>query len=281
MSEPANIAQIAYWNAGAGETWASLQERMDNQLAPLGRRVMRELDLAPGQRVLDIGCGAGQTSLQLAEAVGPTGQVTGVDISRPMLEVARRRVPGAGAGKATFLEADAQTRPFETAAYDAAFSRFGVMFFSDPVAAFANIRQALRPGGRLAFVCWRSPAESPVMTLPMAAAAPYLPPQAPPADPTAPGPFAFADPQRVRRILADAGFTDIELTPHNEKIGSGDLEQTLEVSLRVGPLGNLLRENPDQRDAVIGAVREALAAHEGPDGVKLESATWIVTAKAP
>lgn len=280
MSEPANAAQIAYWNAGAGETWAQLQERMDNQLAPLGRRVMAELDLVAGQKVLDIGCGAGQTTLQLAEAVGHAGQVLGVDISHPMLEVARRRARTEGASNTSFLEADAQAHGFEPGAFDVVFSRFGVMFFSDPTAAFANIHSAMKPGGRLAFVCWRTPAESPVMTLPMAAAAPFLPPQPPPADPTAPGPFAFADPERVRRILSDAGFSEVAATPHDEKIGGGNLDQTLEVSLRVGPLGGLLRENPDKRDSVIAAVREALAVHEGPDGVKLNSATWIVTARA-
>lgn len=280
MSEPANAAQIAYWNAGAGETWAQLQERMDSQLAPLGRRVMAELDLAAGQKVLDIGCGAGQTTLQLAEAVGPVGQVLGVDISHPMLEVARRRAQTEGVSNASFLEADAQAHGFAPGAFDVVFSRFGVMFFSDPIAAFANIHSAMRPGGRLAFVCWRTPAESPVMTLPMAAAAPFLPPQPPSADPTAPGPFAFADPERVRRILSDAGFSEVAATPHDEKIGGGNLDQTLEVSLRVGPLGGLLREHPDKRDRVIAAVREALAAHEGPDGVKLNSATWIVTARA-
>lgn len=280
MSEPVNAAQIAYWNAGAGETWAQLQERMDNQLAPLGRRVMAELDLAAGQQVLDIGCGTGQTTLQLAQAVGPTGRVLGVDISHPMLEVARRRAAAEGVSNVAFLEADAQAHPLEAGAFDAIFSRFGVMFFADPTTAFANIRRALKSGGRLAFVCWRTPAESPVMTLPMAAAAPFLPPQPPPADPTAPGPFAFADPERVRRILSDAGFSGIAVTPHDEKIGAGNLDETLEVALRIGPLGNLLREHPDQREGVVAAVREALAAHAGPDGVKLTSATWIVTARA-
>ena len=277
MTDAPNAQQITYWNEAAGPTWADLQGPLDRQLAPLGRAAMAALAPRPGERVLDIGCGAGGTSLQLAQAVAPGGDVTGVDISRPLLEVARQRASGIPG--LSFVEADAQTYPFETAGFDAVFSRFGVMFFADPVAAFANIRRALKPGGRLAFVCWRAPAENPIMTLPMAAALAHLPPPAPP-EPGAPGPFAFADPERVRTILGTAGFTDIALTPHNEKIGGGDLDTVVGLALKVGPLGAMLREHPDQRDTVIASVRAALAAHDGPDGVKLDSATWIVTARA-
>lgn len=277
MSETPNAAQVAYWNDTAGSTWADLQPALDRQLEPLGRRVIEALALRPGERVLDLGCGAGATTAQLAATVAPGGEVIGIDISRPLLDVARRR----GVPQAAFVEGDAQTYPFEAGAYDAAFSRFGVMFFADPAAAFANIRRALRPGGRLAFVCWRAPAENPIMVLPMMAAAPHVGAPPPPADPTAPGPFAFADGERVRRILADAGFEAIAVTPHEEKIGSGDLETAVGLALRVGPLGALLRENPEKRDLAIDAVRTALAAHQGPDGVKLDSATWIVTARAP
>ncbi len=280
MSDTANADQIAYWNAVAGETWASLQDRLDHQLEPLGRRGMAELRPAVGEQVLDIGCGTGQTTLALARAVGPQGAVTGVDISHPMLEIARSRAAAGDVANAMFAEADAQTAAFETGRYDAAFSRFGVMFFADPVAAFRNIRSALKPGGRLTFVCWRAQGENPVMTVAMAAAAPLLPPMPAPADPHAPGPFAFADPERTRGILTQAGFAEIAFFAHNEKVGGGNLDQTLDLSLRVGPLGSFLRENPDRRDAAVAAVRAALAAHEGPDGVKLDSATWIVSARA-
>ena len=275
MSE-ANAQQVAYWNESAGPTWAELQAPLDRQLAPLGRRAMSELDLGPGRRVLDIGCGAGETTLSLAQ----TGaEAVGVDISRPLLEIARSR--SEGRADVTFLEADAQTHPFPPGSFDAVFSRFGVMFFADPAAAFANIRRALKPGGRLAFVCWRTPAENPIMSLPMQAALAHV--EAPPAppEPGAPGPFAFADPDRVRAVLASAGFADVAVAPHDEAIGPGDLDTTLALALRVGPLGALLRENPEKRDAVIAAVRAALAPHDGPDGVKLGSATWIVTAASP
>ena len=277
MSDAPNADQVAYWNDAAGKTWADLQEPMDRQLESLGRRVMAALQPSPGERVLDIGCGSGATTLMLAEAVAPGGEAVGVDISRPMLDVAHRR--SAGLSGVSFQEADAQTAPFPSASFDGVFSRFGVMFFADPPAAFTNIHRALKPGGRLAFVCWRTPFENPFMILPMMAAAPHLPPSEP-QDPTAPGPFAFADPERVRGILTAGGFTDIDIARHYEKIGGGDLERTLDLSLRIGPLSRALRENPDRREAVVGAVREALAAHAGPQGVKLDSAAWIVTARA-
>lgn len=275
MGDAGNAQQVAYWNDAAGPTWAELSGPLDRQLAPLGRRAMAELDLGPGQRVLDVGCGAGETTLELA-ATG--AHAVGVDISRPLLEVARAR--SGGRGEIRFFEADAQTYPFEPASFDAVFSRFGVMFFADPAAAFANIRRAMKPGGRLAFVCWRAPAENPIMSLPMMAALPHVGAPPSPPEPGAPGPFAFADPQRVRGILSTAGFADVAVTPHDEPIGSGDRETTLGLALRIGPLGALLRENPDRRDAVVGAVRAALAPYDGPDGVKLDSATWIVTARA-
>ena len=277
MTDAPNAQQAIYWNEGAGPTWAELQEPLDRQLAPLGHAAMAALSPKPGERLLDIGCGAGATSLDLARTVSPGGHVTGADISRTLLDVARRRSEGVDG--VDFLEADVQTHRFAPASFDAVFSRFGVMFFSDPAAAFINIRGALKPGGRLAFVCWRTPAENPIMTLPMAAALAHVPPPSPP-EAGAPGPFAFADPERVRNILATAGFRDVTLAPHNEKVGAGDLETMVGLSLRVGPLGGLLREHPEQRDVVIASVREALKAHEGPDGVRLDAATWIVTARA-
>jgi SAM-dependent methyltransferase len=216
----------------------------------------------------------------LGQAVAASGAVVGLDISRPLLDVARRRAAESGAANVSFVEADAQIYAFAPATFDAVFSRFGVMFFADPPAAFANMRRALKPGGRLAFVCWRTPAENMFMTLPYAAAASRLPPASPPT-PGAPGPFAFADPARVRNILSGAGFRDIDLTPHDRKIGGGDLEQTLAVSLNVGLLGRALLENPDRRALVVDDVREALRPHADGDGVvRLDSASWIVTARA-
>lgn len=273
-----NAGQIAYWNDTAGKVWADVQGPLDRQLKPLGRAAMAALKPKAGERILDIGCGAGETTVELAERVAPGGTVTGVDISRPLLEVARRR---GGAEGVTFVEADAQTQAFEPASFDAAFSRFGVMFFADPTAAFVNIRKALKPGGRMAFICWRPPIENPIIVLPMMAAAPLLPEQPPPPEPGAPGPFAFADPDRVRGILTDAGFEEIVIAKHDEKIGGGNLDTALDLALRIGPLGSMLREQPELAPRVTEAVRTALAQHDGPDGVKLDSATWLVTARAP
>lgn len=279
MADGPNAAQVAYWNEATGPTWAELQGPLDRQLAPLGRLAMAALAPQAGERVLDVGCGSGETTLELADAVAPGGEVVGADISRPLLDVARRRA--AGRAGVSFLEADVQAYAFAPASFDAIFSRFGVMFFADPPAAFANMRRALKPGGRLAFVCWRTPAENPIMTLPAMAAAPHLPPPPPPPEAGSPGPFAFADPERVLGILAATGFDEVSVTPREAKVGGGDLETVLQLALRVGPLGGQLRENPDKRDVVIEAVRAALAPHDGPEGVKLGAAVWVVTARAP
>lgn len=184
----------------------------------------------------------------------------------------------AGCGRVQFVHADAQVFPFQPASFDAAFSRFGVMFFTDPTAAFGNIRRSLKPDGRLAFVCWRALEENALDILPLRAASIHLPPQ-PAHDPDAPGPFAFARPDRVRGILETAGFAEIEITAHDQRVGSGDLDSMLAVCSRVGPLGKILRENPQLRAAALPAVRAALAAHAGADGIKLNAATWIVTAR--
>jgi SAM-dependent methyltransferase len=258
--------------------WAEVREPLELQLAPLGRHALTALAPRPGENVLDIGCGAGETALDLARAVAPDGSVVGIDLSAAMLAFAQRA--GKGCERVRFVQADAQVFPFEPASFDAAFSRFGVMFFADPTAAFVNIRRSLKPNGRLAFVCWRALEENPLDILPLGAASAHLPPQ-PAHDPDAPGPFAFANADRVRGILERAGFGEIEIIAHDEQVGSGDRETMLAVCSRVGALGKILRENPELRPAVLPAVRAALAAHDGPDGVRLNAATWVVTAQVP
>lgn len=275
-----NGAQVEYWNTTVGETWARFQDQLDRQLAPLGAEAMQALAASPGESLIDIGCGCGHTTLALARRVGPEGAVVGLDISQPMLEVARRRAAGTADRTVRFREADAQSADLGDRVFDAAYSRFGVMFFSDPVAAFANLRRSLRPGGRLAFVCWRAFDENPWMGAPLAAALPFIPAPAP-ADPLAPGPFAFADAVRVRTILADAGFADIDIRPHDTRIGGGDVDQALTLALRVGPLGSVLREDPSLVGSVTGAVRRVMQDHLTPDGVLMPAAVWIVTARQP
>src|SRR5215510_5661148 len=257
--------------------WAEIRELLELQLAPLGRRGLAALAPCAGESVLDIGCGGGETALELARAVAPVGTVVGIDQSAAVLAFALRAAKGCE--RVRFVHADAQVFPFEPASFDAAFSRFGVMFFADPTAAFINIRRSLRPNGRLAFVCWRALKQNLLDILPLRAASAHLPPQ-PAHDPDAPGPFAFANLDRVRGILERAGFAEIEITARDEQVGSGDLDTMLAVCSRVGALGKILRDNPEFRGATLPAVRTALAAHDGPDGVRLNAATWVVTARA-
>src|SRR5262245_41282552 len=237
--------------------WAEIRELLELQLAPLGRRGLAALAPQPGESVLDIGCGGGETALDLVRAVAPDGTVVGIDLSAAVLAFAQRAAQGCE--RVQFIHADAQMFPFEPASFDAAFSRFGVMFFADPIAAFSNIRGSLKPQGRLAFVCWRALEENELDILPLRAASPHLPPQAA-HDPAAPGPFAFANADRVRGILDRAGFNEIEITAHDDLVGSGDLDAMLAVCSRVGALGKILRENPELRAVTLPAVRSALAA---------------------
>jgi SAM-dependent methyltransferase len=179
----------------------------------------------------------------------------------------------------SFLEADAQTFAFEPGAFEAIHSRFGVMFFDDPAAAFFNLRRALKPGGRLGFICWRTPAENPIMSLPMEAALKHLPPPEP-LVPGAPGPFAFADPERVRTILAAVGFSDIGIEPQDRPAGGNSVEGAVDLALKVGPLGRMLREHPQAEPAVVETIREVFQERADADGcVFLPSATWIVSAR--
>ncbi len=248
---------------------AEVQPLLDRQLSPLGLRAIAALKPTLGERILDVGCGAGQTIPQLAEIVGPTGQVVGVDISSRLLKIARER--SAGLSNVGFIEGDAQTHAFPPGSFDAMFSRFGVMAFADPTAAFANLRGALRRGGRLAFVCWRSLAENELDSLPLRAAGlEHL------ADMT---PFSFEDPAAIRGVLAGAGFRDISVAPHDQPVSCGDLDATLLVVLNVGALGAILRQTPTLRPEVEPLVREALMPLRGPGSVALRSATWIVSAK--
>jgi SAM-dependent methyltransferase len=274
-----NADQITYWNSRAGETWAAMQKRIDAQIDPLGLTAIERLAPADGEKILDIGCGCGTTSFELARRVGASGHVTAVDISKPMLDVARRGAKEAQATNITFLEADAQTYPFQPASFDVLFSRFGVMFFIDPVAAFTNLLAALKAGsGRLAFVCWRKLADNPWMATPLKAAMQHLPPQQPP-DPLAPGPFAFADAGRVRRILTEAGFADVAVTEHDQKIELGMLEQAVEHCTRVGPLARLLSENPDAVDPVRDTLRHTLREYVTNGIVRMDAGVWIISAR--
>jgi SAM-dependent methyltransferase len=282
----ANEEQIAYWNGPAGAKWALLHERIDAQLAPIGLVAMERLAPAAGERVLDVGCGCGATALALAERVGPTGRVTGVDVSGPMLARARERARERGVGTVTFVEGDASTHAFVPASIDAVFSRFGVMFFAEPPRAFANLRTAVVPGGRLGFVCWQGPLANEWVRVVLEVAATFLPLPAP-SPPGAPGPFQLADRDWVRAVLGEAGWRDVSVDPHEAAMrvgGTGDLDEAVDFLQRIGPLARLLADvadQPDLRRAVSDALRARLADAHGPEGVRLGGAAWIVSARAP
>jgi len=280
MDSP-NRAQVEYWNEQSGPKWVQRQTALDRLLVTLGTAAMDRLHLQSGSRVLDIGCGCGDTTLELALRVGKEGAVLGADVSAPMLARARERASGVATVR--FLEADVQTHRFEPPRFDAAFSRFGVMFFADPTAAFANVREALRPGGDLSFVCWQQLAKNPWCLVPLMALAAHvqLPPPSPPGDP---GPFAFDDPERVRRILEGAGFTQVRIDEHAQRLtlGVNSVDEAAEFATEAGPTSRLLKDvPPDVKSRVFASIREALAPFAGPDGVRLDGACWIVTAQNP
>jgi SAM-dependent methyltransferase len=276
-----NAEQITYWNETAGPKWVALEEMLDEQIRGLGEVAMDRVGIAPGERVVDVGCGTGQTALQLARRVGPAGAVVGLDISEPMLARARARARSAGAENVTFVAADVQTHRFEPAQADTCFSRFGVMFFADSVAAFGNLRSALRPGGRLGFVCWQALPENPWMGVPLSAALQHVPLPVP-GPPDGPGPFAFADAARVQGILARAGFSAVTVADHRSVLtvgGTAGLDRAVEFMMQMGPAAAALRAaDPGLRGTVAAAIREALVPYDTPAGVRMASAAWVVTA---
>ncbi|MCX8071894.1 MAG: methyltransferase domain-containing protein [Candidatus Binatia bacterium] len=279
-----NTDQAEYWNSEAGEKWVRYQRLLDAQIGPLGREAMDLARVSPGERVVDVGCGCGHTSIELAQRVSPGGHVLGIDLSTPMLDRARERADAEGVENVTFVRGDAQSYPFPPRKFDLVFSRFGVMFFADAVAAFRNLLAASRPGARLAFVCWQAVTENPWMAVPLMAALQHLPNAELP-NPDAPGPFAFADADKVRRILSAAGYENLEFhTVRRELlIGAGEpLEGAVEFLLQMGPTGKLLKEaDGELRRRVAESVREALKPYETEDGVRMLGTAWIVTAIAP
>ncbi len=271
-----NQEQIEYWNGKAGTTWTEQQDILDALLAPISDMLVERAAVDPGERVVDVGCGCGDTTLALA-ARGAA--VWGVDISEPMLARARARSP-AGA-EVAFACTDAASQAF-TPDHDLVFSRFGVMFFADPHAAFRNLRSALRDVGRLCFACWQPPRRNPWMAVAGAAVQPFLPEPAEQPDPRAPGPFAFADRDYVRDILEGAGFAAIEIESFTPSLHVGDsLDSAIALLQQVGPLSRALAElEGADRDQAIAAARAALEPHVTADGLNLGSATWIVRARA-
>ena len=278
-SEEPNRQQAEQWNRISGPIWVELQAVLDRMLAPFEARLTREAFPGQGRKVLDIGCGVGTTTLAMAQRLGPGGLCLGVDISQPMIAAAQARAAAGGLTSAAFVQADAQTHPFERGAFDAVMSRFGVMFFDDPAAAFRNIRRAAAPGAELAFAAWRAPAENPFMTTASRAVAPLLP-AAPAPDPDAPGQFAFAGAERVRQVLADSGWRQVRIEPLDEACAiEGD--DLLSYVMNLGPAGAALRETDEAtRDAARRLLQSAFQPFADGGAYRFTAACWWVTARA-
>ena len=274
-----NADQVAYWNGPSGERWTREQAAIDRAFESLTIRLLERAALRAGERVVDVGCGCGATSLAAADAVGPAGAVLGVDVSVAMLARARER--SEGRGNLSFLESDASTHAFEPT-FDVVVSRLGVMFFGDPLAAFANLRAALRPGGRLVFVCWRPAADNAWVRVPVEAATRHVPPE-PPSAPDAPGPFAFGDAARVERILRGAGFADVTVTPFDADVVLSDqgLDAAVRFAMSAGPTSRLLRDVTEEaRARVRGELETTLRPFLRGSRAALGGATWLVHALA-
>lgn len=277
ITQPADDGQAALWNGPAGHAWVEAQEVLDRMFKPFEEILATAASTTFGGKVLDVGCGAGGTTLAIARQLGERGHCTGIDISAPMIIAARGRAEREQA-PASFIHADAQVHAFEPARFDMIVSRFGVMFFEDSVRAFANLRRAAKDDGELRFIAWRSAAENPFMTTAERAAAPLLP-NLPTRRPDTPGQFAFANEQRVRAILVDSGWVGIDIRPIDVACTLPEKELVPYLS-RLGPVGQALqKENERTRDRVIEAVRAAFDPYvKGPE-VRFSAACWMVSAR--
>jgi ubiquinone/menaquinone biosynthesis C-methylase UbiE len=283
QTDSPNAREVQYWNSAQTRAWADEYDVIDRLFAGLTRVALDHAAPKLGERVIDIGCGSGTTVLELAARVGPTGYVLGADVSKPSVEKARERIAAAGVQQAEITLCDVSTHTFPANSFDLVFSRFGVMFFTDPVAAFANIHKAMKSDGRLAVAVFRTPQENKWATAALAAVRHLLPPITPPG-PEDPGQFSWADAARVHRILETAGFQDISLTPHDPEMplaGRGGAAEAASFMSRVGPVVRAMSDASEQRRKEVRAALEAFfKIHEGPKGIVLPGAIWVITARA-
>ena len=278
VEEQSAQEQAALWNGAGGRAWVEAQDVLDRLLQPYEDVLLNAISTENGGCVLDVGCGTGATTVAVARKLGEKGSCTGVDVSEPMIVAARARAERERM-PTTFILADAQTHAFEPASFDTIISRFGVMFFEDAVRAFANLRRAAKRGGQLRFIAWRSAAENPFMTTAERAAAPYLPAM-PARRPDGPGQFAFGDRERVRRILEDSGWTEIDIQPTD--VPCTMPEKELEGYLtRLGPVGRSMQEVDERtRAQIIEKVRAAFDPYVHGSEVRFTGACWMVGARA-
>ncbi len=276
-----NTDQIDYWNGDAGHKWVTYSDQLDTMLAPFADRVLDIAKLQPGERVMDIGCGAGALSLKVADQIGDTGRVIGVDVSEPMIELARQRAQAAGS-PISFITQDASTHRMDQPV-DAILSRFGVMFFEDPGQAFASMRGNLKPGGRMVFACWQAMVENDWGRVPLEVTLPFLkePPVMPPEG--APGAFAFADKDRVAGLLEAAGWQDVSIENWVCQLDmpGRNPDESAAFMLQIGPMAQLLEAQEIPQGPVENALSARLSELAGNDGpVRMKGASWIVSAKA-
>jgi SAM-dependent methyltransferase len=280
----AQNSQVDAWNGESGRAWVEHVDHFDPMLAPFGDAVVERLELGAGDRVVDVGCGVGGTTLSIARLVAPAVAV-GVDISVPMLDAARDRARTTGCENVEFRHHDVQDEPLAPT-FDVAFSRFGVMFFPEPDRAFAHIRGALGAGsgGRLGFICFQGPFDNPMILQPVMAAAAHVE-MLPPPGPTDPSPFSLADPDRVRSLLEGAGFGDIIIEPGPSSADhgdAGDLEAAARRALEQNPgiAPGFAAASASSRQAAIAAAAEVMAQHVVDGRIVMGAATWVVTARA-
>jgi SAM-dependent methyltransferase len=271
--------QSETWDGEAGLHWAEHQDHYDAMLSRMTPRLIAAAELTADDRVLDVGCGCGETS-RIAGRLASDGTVLGVDLSGPMLERARVRAEGEGLGNVRFEKADVQVAAFPVGAFDRVLSRFGVMFFDEPQAAFANLHRSIRPGGRMAFLCWQEVGRNEHFALPYGAVAAFVPPPDL-GEPDAAGPFSLADPARIRNLLDEAGYEDIMIEPVTEPVRMGaNIEDAIEFLHGTPTARTMLREaDEDTAAKAVTALREALTPYETPYGLFLGSAAWLVTAR--
>ena len=281
MSTEANAAQLEYWNTVAGPRWVGLAGFVEKRVQKVNDLLLARSAVAPGEKVLEVGCGTGAATVPLAEAVGDTGEVVGIDISEPMLAAARERISHSGLRNITLLKADAQVHTFEPNRFDLIASRFGVMFFADPTAAFRNLLGAMRPAGRLCFACWAALEDNPHWLIPYEVALRHLGPPAP-KPPHAPGPMAFADPEYLRSVLESAGYREVEIRRETPDIIGGSPSEEAEYACIMGPSHRLIDEKQPQesiRELIKQEMTEAFAAYAKGEKMVLPSTIFLVTAR--
>ena len=283
LADGPNYEQVRYWNEEAGERWVAHIDDLDIMVGSFGEAGLEAAALETGDRVLDVGCGCGSHTLGAARLVGEAGEVLGVDISSPMLAAARRRCAAAGASNTRFQSADAQTHRFGAGHFDAVISRFGVMFFADPQAAFTNLVVALRPGGRVAFVVWQEVARNPWLLVPVMAVREHLALPSPPPE-GGPGPFSLHDADRLDTLLSGAGLEDVSVESLERplRVPAAGVDDAAEFVLRMGPLGDALSAADEPtRAAAAAAVATALVAFRTDRGVEMPGAAWLATGWRP